>query len=67
MSLKYNLMTIPLIILYIIYSIWYIVDIIKNSNSLNIFIEKNKKVIIILAIIFLIIVLIRNLNNQLLY
>ena len=67
MSLKYNLMTIPLIIVYSIYSLWYILDDIKKTNGLNVFIEKNKKILIIFSIIVFVIALIRNLNNPILY
>lgn len=66
-SIKYNVLAIPVIIIYIVYSIWYIVDIVNNKNTLNIFINKNKKVIIVLSIIIFVIALIRNLNNPLLY
>ncbi|MBO5413568.1 MAG: DUF2752 domain-containing protein, partial [Clostridia bacterium] len=48
MSLKYNILAIPFTVIYIIYSLWYIIDIIKNENTLINFIEKNKKIIIIL-------------------
>ncbi len=67
MSLKYNLMTIPLIMIYTTYSICYLVDLIKNRNVLNDFINKNKNIIILLAIIIVIVSTIRNLNNPLLY
>ena len=66
-SIKYNMLAIPVIIIYIVYSVWYIVDIVNNKNTLNSFIIKNKKYIIILSIIIFILVLIRNLNNPLLY
>lgn len=67
MSLKYNILAIPFTVIYIIYSLWYIIDIIKNENTLINFIEKNKKIIIILSIIIFLISLIKNLNNPLLY
>ena len=67
MSLKYNIITIPLIMTYIICSLWYIIDIIKKENTLNNFIERNKKVIIIICVSIFLISLIRNLDNPLLY
>ena len=67
MSLKYNILTIPLILLYTINSIWYLIDCIRNKNTLKRFIEKYKKHIIIVAIILFSISLIKNLNNSLLY
>lgn len=67
MSIQYNLITIPLIVIYILYSLWHIIDIIKDENNLSNFIEKNKKIIIILCVIIFVISLIRNLNNPLLY
>ncbi|MGN1301810.1 MAG: DUF2752 domain-containing protein [Clostridia bacterium] len=67
MSLKYNMLAIPLIVIYIVYSLWYIIDIIKSKNTLINFIEKNKKIIIALSIIIFLISLIKNLNNPLLY
>ena len=67
MSLKYNLITIPLIIIYSIYSIWDLIDIVKNKNTLNNFVNKNIKIILILVVIFFFISLIRNLTNPILY
>ena len=67
MSLKYNILTIPLILLYTINSIWYLIDCIRNKNTLKRFIEKYKKHIIIVAIVLFSISLIKNLNNSLLY
>lgn len=66
-SLEYNLLAIPLMIIYFIYNIWYLKDIIQNENSLNKFIERHKKTIIIVGIILFSIAFVKNLNNPLLY
>lgn len=67
MSIRYNIITIPLILTYIIFSVWYIFDMIKIKNTLGNFIEKNKKKILIISILIFIISVIKNLNNPLLY
>ncbi len=67
MSIKYNIITIPLLIGYTIFSFWYIIDIIINQNTLKNFIEKNKKIIILLCVCFFTLSFIKNLNNPLLY
>lgn len=67
MSLKYNIITIPLIIGYTLYSIYYIKDIIKNQNTLAKLIDKNKTIIIIICVIIVIISEFKNLHNPLLY
>lgn len=67
MSIKYNIIAIPLTVVYLIYSLWYVIDIIKHKNTLINFIEKYKKIIIALSIIIFFISLIKNLNNPLLY
>ena len=67
MSIKYNLMTIPLTIIYIIYFIWYLIDIVKDKSTLINFIDKNKKYIIMISIILFVFSLIKNINNPLLY
>ena len=66
-SLQYNIITIPLIINYTIFSFWYISDIIKNKQTLNGFFNKNKRLIMITSILIFIISSIKNLNNPLLY
>ena len=66
-SLQYNIITIPLIINYTIFSFWYISDIIKNKQTLNGFFDKNKRLIMITSILIFIISSIKNLNNPLLY
>lgn len=63
-SIKYNFMGIILTILFIIYIIFLLLGkqvILKN------FINKNKKILIIISIILVIIVEIVNINNSLLY
>lgn len=67
MSLKYNILTIPLMILYTINFIWHLIDYVREKNTLTGFIEKYKKYIIIIAIILFSTSLIKNLNNVLLY
>lgn len=67
MSIKYNIIAIPLTVVYLICSLWYVIDIIKHKNTLINFIEKYKKIIIALSIIIFFISLIKNLNNPLLY
>lgn len=66
-SLQYNIIALPLLIGYILYSIWYIIDIIKNKNTLINFIEKNKKLIILLSLIIFSISFIKNINNPILH
>lgn len=66
-SLQYNIITIPLIINYTIFSFWYISDIIKNKQTLNGFFNKNKRLIMTTSILIFIISSIKNLNNPLLY
>ena len=66
-SLQYNIMTIPLIIIYTVCSCWYIVDMIRNKTTLNEFVYKNKSKLIFICIIIFIIVSIRNITNPLLY
>lgn len=67
MSLKYNIITIPLSIVYSVYLIWYLIDIIRNKDSLIIFIKKNKKIILVIVVIIVVISELINLNNPLLY
>lgn len=66
-SLEYNILTIPLILFFIIGSIWSIIDIIIGENSLNIFLSKHKILLIVLCSIFAIVSLVKNLLNPLLY
>lgn len=67
MSIKYNIITIPLLLAYIIFSVWYIIDIIITQNTLSNFIERNKKIILILCISIFVLSFIKNLKNPLLY
>ena len=67
MSLKYNILTIPLLIFYSIYMFFYIRDIIKKENIVNTAITKYKVHIIVIGIILLIISSIKNIFNPLLY
>lgn len=67
MSLKYNILTIPLLIFYGIYMFLEIRDIIKEDNFLTAKIAKYRSCIIIIAIILCIISGIRNFFNPLLY
>ena len=66
-SLKYNILTIPLIIFYLVYCIWYFIDYFNHKDSLNKFILRYKHIIIFVAIILMIISEVRNLMNPLLY
>lgn len=66
-ALRYNFLSLIIFITYIIVGIWYVYDKIKNINSLEKFILKYKKIIIILTIILVIIGWIVNINNPLLY
>lgn len=67
MSLKYNILTIPLLIFYGIYIFLDIRDIIKKQNTVNTIIVKYKVYIIIITMILLIISGIKNIFNPLLY
>lgn len=67
MSLKYNILTIPLMIFYIIYIFLDIRDIIKKENTVNTALTKYKVYIIFIGIILLIISEIKNIVNPLLY
>ena len=66
-ALRYNFLSLIIFITYIRVGIWYVYDKIKNINSLEKFILKYKKIIIILTIILVIIGWIVNINNPLLY
>lgn len=66
-ALRYNFLSLIIFITYIIVGIWYVYDKKKNINSLEKFILKYKKIIIILTIILVIIGWIVNINNPLLY
>ena len=66
-SLQYNILTIPLIIIYTLCSCWYIFDMIRNKQSLKEITSKNKTKIIIISAIMCIISLIKNITNPLLY
>ncbi len=66
-SIRYNLLAIPLIIFYGIYFIWYGKDLLRNENTLSQFLNRNKRKIIIICVIFFIVFSIRNINNPLLY
>lgn len=66
-SLQYNIITIPLIVIYLICSCWYIIDILKNKQTLKLIINKNKSLIIIVCLLLFIISFLKNLNNPLLY
>ena len=63
MSLRYNIITIPLIVIYLICAFGYII----NKKSLKESINKHKNKIIVFSIIIFIISLIINLTNPLLY
>lgn len=67
MSLKYNMLTIPLLIFYIIYIFLDIRDIIKKENIVNTTLTKYKVHITVIGIILLIISGIKNIVNPLLY
>jgi len=67
MCVQYNIITIPLICIYIICSSWYIVDIIRKQNTLNNVKNKNKNLIIIICVVLFFVSLIKNIENPLLY
>ena len=66
-SLQYNIITIPLIVIYIICSCWYIIDMLSDKQTLKKVISENNKKIIVVSIIIFIISFIKNLTNPLLY
>ena len=63
-SLKYNILGIPFVIFSFIYTLAFLF---KKDTLIDEFLEKNKKIIIILCIILFVIVEILNINNPLLY
>lgn len=67
MSLKYNILTIPLLIFYSIYIFLEIRDIIKKDDFLSVSITKYKSCFIIIVIILCVISAIKNICNPLLY
>jgi hypothetical protein len=62
-SFKYNILALPLLITIIIYFILYVI----NRGKLNIFVTKNKYLIIIISFLIMVITWIININNELLY
>lgn len=66
-SIRYNILGIPLVILFFLYNIWYFFDIITRRNTLKETIQKYKKIITIIAILLFVVCTYRNLYNQLLY
>lgn len=66
-SLQYNVITIPLIIIYVIINLWYIIDIVRDTTSLKDTINVNKKKLIIICIIVFVLISLRNITNPLLY
>lgn len=66
-SFKYNVLALPLLVIAIIYLIWTIKDYIKKDNTLKIFLDKYKIIIIGISFLITIIVWIINLCNPLLY
>lgn len=66
-SIQYNIITIPLIITYTMFSMWYFLDIITNKNTLKKWVNKRRNLLIIFCIGIFIITLTRNLTNPILY
>lgn len=66
-AIKYNFLSVIIGVTYIILVIWFILDILRKKQTLNIFIIKYKKIIIIFAIVITVIAWTININNQLLY
>lgn len=66
-SIQYNLLAIPICFIYSLMTVWYIIDAIKEKNSLQEFLNKNKKKIIVICIILFFVSTIKNLTNPLLY
>lgn len=66
-SIEYNLLGIPILVIYIICFIWKVIDIIKGKKTFNIWLNKNEKKIILISCIIFIIVFFRNVFNPLLY
>lgn len=66
-AIRYNYLSIVIVVGYIITLIWSIIDIVNKSNSLENFIKKHKNLIIIITVILVIIAWIININNPLLY
>ena len=67
LSLKYNILTIPLIIAYVSYIYIKIKDIIKNENKFNEIFSKYQAYIVIIIVLLSIASEIKNLFNPLLY
>ena len=65
-AIRYNFLSIIIFFLYILVILWCIYDKIKKVDTQQQFITKNKKVIIILAIILVVIGWIVNINNLIL-
>lgn len=66
-SIKYSILPIILLALILIVSIWSLVDYKTKEKTLIEFTEKNKKILIIIAIIITIVLWIINIRNPLLY
>lgn len=66
-SIQYNLLAIPICLIYSLMTVWYIIDAVKEENSLQEFLNKNKKKIIVICIILFLVSTIKNLTNPLLY
>lgn len=66
-SVRYNFLGMPLVILYLAFNIWYLIDLIKNKETLLHFSKNNKKKIIILCVIIFVCSTVRNIYNPLLY
>ncbi len=66
-AVNYHLLAIPLLLGYISCSIWYIIDIVTNKDTMDKWFKKNKNLIIVISVIVFIISYARSLTNPLLY
>ena len=66
-AIRYNFLSIVIVLTYIVVFIWSIIDIIIKKETLSKFIANNKRIIIIICSILTILAWIININNPLLY
>lgn len=66
-SIRYNMLGIPIVAIFVICNIWYLMDIITKRNTLETFMQKHIKEIITVTILFFLISTYKNIFNQLLY
>ena len=66
-SIQYNILGLPILVMFVVINIWILIDIIMKKQTIRNFIQKNKKIIIVISIILFLISLIKNINNPILY